>query len=198
MIISQSISIKISNNGKYWRSLGYGRCKQRDVINVLVEHLPPNSNKMVMATCDDCELQWEATYQSLNRNGKFHRCFSCARIEIAKHVDNSALIARSKLQSGENHPRWNPDKSAMDEYRSEVYKYTRLQPIELLNDFDKPRGLCGVKDAYQLDHIISIKEGFVAGIDAETIGDFANLRFIPWEQNLKKMSDYERSLKEGI
>jgi hypothetical protein len=44
-------------------------------------------------------------------------------------------------------------------YKREVWKITKMQPIHMLENFEKPRGLCGQKGAYQLDHITSIKKG---------------------------------------
>jgi len=76
-------------------------------------------------------------------------------------------------------------KSEFKKYRIEVNKHTNQQPITLLENYEK-RGLAGVAGAYHLDHVYSIKQGFINGIPASVVGDIRNLRFIPWEENIKK------------
>lgn len=71
-------------------------------------------------------------------------------------------------------------------YRREVNYITKKQPIHLLENYDKPRGKAGIEGAFQLDHIISIFEGFKSQISPEIIGNISNLQFIPWLDNLRK------------
>lgn len=75
--------------------------------------------------------------------------------------------------------------SAYQIYHKLVRYLTNKQDLKSLKYFNK-RGKCGVKGAYQLDHIIEISEGFVNNIDATIIADIKNLQFIPWEENIKK------------
>ena len=70
-------------------------------------------------------------------------------------------------------------------YKREVWRYTYKHPLETLEHWDK-RGKCGVEGAYQLDHIISINEGWSNKIPAEEIAKWENLRMIPWKDNLLK------------
>lgn len=70
-------------------------------------------------------------------------------------------------------------------YKREVWRYTYQHPLDTLDNWDK-RGRCGVDGAYQLDHIISINEGWVNQIPAEEIAKWENLRMIPWKDNLLK------------
>lgn len=74
-------------------------------------------------------------------------------------------------------------------YKQRVDDVTKRQPLHLLEHFEK-RGPTGKSGAYHIDHIISIRYGFHAGIDPEVIGDIKNLRFIPWRQNLIKSSKH--------
>ncbi len=76
--------------------------------------------------------------------------------------------------------------SEYKKYRRKVRQVTNKQPIHTLENYDKPRGKCGKRGAYQLDHILPIKLGFEWGIKPEQIGDINNLRFVPWEVNSKK------------
>ena len=53
-------------------------------------------------------------------------------------------------------------------YKREVWRYTYQNPLDTLDNWDK-RGKCGVEGAYQLDHIVSINEGWSNKILAEEI-----------------------------
>ena len=63
---------------------------------------------------------------------------------------------------------------------------TKKQSTYLLENSHKVRGLAGTKDGYQLDHIITIRDGFEQNINPHIIGNIRNLKFISWEENLKK------------
>lgn len=184
MIKSQKIEVTISNNAKFYVDLGFEKLKQGDKILVDVFCLPKNSNKQVEATCDECSFVFKRKLQSLSKNEK-HLCFQCSR-KSASNKNKGNTWGFTSLTKGENHPRWNPNKKEFAKYKAEVVSITRNQPIETLKNFEKPRGLCGVEGAYQLDHLISIKEGFEKQIPAHIIGNLSNLRFIPWEQNRQK------------
>ena len=71
-------------------------------------------------------------------------------------------------------------------YYREVRKITRKQNLTQLENYGKLIGLNGVPDAYQVDHIISIDEGFHNNIAPDIIGHITNLRIIPWKENLLK------------
>ena len=77
-------------------------------------------------------------------------------------------------------PKW---KKYKQKVWSRTYKELRNNPP--LPNFKK-RGRCGVKGAYQIDHVISIHEGFSRGIEPETIGAYSNLSMIPWKTNRTK------------
>jgi hypothetical protein len=77
------------------------------------------------------------------------------------------------------------------EYERIVNYYTKKQSINNLKNSDKKRGRCGDDGAYQLDHIISIKEGFDKKINPQIIGGIDNLQFIPWKENLLKSKKYK-------
>ena len=71
------------------------------------------------------------------------------------------------------------------QYRTNVLRITNQQPLHLLEHFEK-RGVNGQIGAYTLDHIISVKRGFIENIPAEKIGDISNLQMLPWEENITK------------
>ena len=189
MIISKYIEITISNQGKYYKSLGYPYLKQGTYLSVPVEDLPPNSNKKVEAKCDGCGKIWKATYQSLMKQGDYHHCYQCNRIHVGKIMDKTHITNLNKDQTGNNHPRWNENKDEFKAYGYQVRQLTEEIYVEnhiIINPMGKPRTLCGVEGGWQLDHIISIKYGFEHGIAPEEIAELDNLQMLPWELNRNK------------
>ena len=51
---------------------------------------------------------------------------------------------------------------------------------------------------FHLDHKFSIVEGFNQNIDPSIIGDIKNLKFIPWEENVKKRTKCSITINELI
>jgi hypothetical protein len=47
-------------------------------------------------------------------------------------------------------------------------------------------GLAGEPGAYHIDHVYSISNGFKNGISPLVVGNIANLKMIPWEENIEK------------
>ena len=77
--------------------------------------------------------------------------------------------------------------------RLDDYKRYKRAVILLTNKIDvsklpnsEKRGKCGTPNAYQLDHIQEISEGYILGISPNEIAHISNLQFIPWELNNKK------------
>ena len=71
-------------------------------------------------------------------------------------------------------------------YMREVINITEknLHMVEGYNP--SKRGRAGIKDAFQIDHIISIRKGFREGIPPSKIGHYSNLQFITWEENIAR------------
>ena len=76
--------------------------------------------------------------------------------------------------------RYPHERSAMHNYRVDVWRYTRAQPLELLPNFEKH------SPDWHIDHIISIRYGFDHNIPAEVIGNIDNLQIIPASANIEK------------
>ena len=57
---------------------------------------------------------------------------------------------------------------------------------EQINPNNHPRTLCGIENGYQLDHRVSIKWGFLHGVNPKVIGNVDNLQMLPWKENLTK------------
>ena len=68
-------------------------------------------------------------------------------------------------------------------YYAMVWEVTESQPLYILENSDK-RGW----KSYHLDHIYPISMGFKENISPEKIGNIKNLRFIYFEENIKKGS----------
>lgn len=189
MIIQQSVLVTYSNNKKYYISKGYLDLKQGSTVEIDINDLPLNSNKEVLCQCSVCSTNFKRSYQiakrSLTKCNKIF-CYNCSRKNVGKNMDTSNMIKASKKRIGKKHPRYNPNKDKFKLYASEVRKITKRQPLDLLDNYDKPRTICGIEGGYQLDHVVSIKEGFEKDIPAKYIGSLVNLKFVPWEENRKK------------
>jgi hypothetical protein len=85
--------------------------------------------------------------------------------------------------------RADPIYSDFKKYRNRVSVRTRKN-YELHESTINPNGLklgkCGVDGAYQIDHIITVRQGFEQGIPVEVIAAAENLRVIPWLENVQK------------
>ena len=90
-------------------------------------------------------------------------------------------------QTGELHPRWNPNKSEFQKYSSRVHWLTRKKK-EIWSKWENADkiGLCGKKNGYQLDHKVSIKYGFDNHIVPELIASIENLQIVSWQSNRQK------------
>ena len=103
---------------------------------------------------------------------------------ITRSVLNSFKI-RYKKTYGIEYDEYVKTLPAYLKFKKEVYFLTKKNDLKRLPNFEY-RGLCGVKGAYQLDHMYSILEGFKNGVESKIIANINNLEFIPWEENLKK------------
>lgn len=96
-----------------------------------------------------------------------------------------------KSRSKELSPRWNTNINHTEfrQYRNKVAVLTsktyKLYEKEI-NPNNYKRTKCGVLDGWQLDHIISVKEGYLNQISPEEIARKENLQMLPWLENLKK------------
>lgn len=192
MIISDKIEVTISNQGSYYRNLGYGDLKQGDKIFVKINDLPTNSNKKVVCSCDMCHTTFERQYQLLKKNKKLYEedlCNTCSRKTIGKKMDRTNIDLATKSRTGNKHPRWNDDKDELQSYGYKVRQAsekTYNENIDILNPKKHKRTLCGVENGYQLDHIISIKEGYERGVSVDEMSALNNLQLIPWKENRDK------------
>jgi len=197
MIIDDYVEITIvPANQKYWLGLGYdipkvgGRANVNGhhKLKVKVSDLPPKSNVRVRCKCDNCHVEYTNRYA---RTKDFNFCSDCHRVLIAIGNDYGKANKGKSLphMSGENHPRWNPDKKEFQEYANRVRwltEKTYRKNRSKINPKNYPRTLCGIEGGYQLDHKISVKEGFDKNITPEEIASVDNLQMLTWENNRTK------------
>lgn len=103
--------------------------------------------------------------------------------------------------TGETNPNWEgklnnlrPKKELDDEflaYKSECDKATYRSRYAMKREGVIPENTGKRKDQYQLDHIISFKQGYELGIDPKIIGGRSNLRWILGIENRTKWDRYQ-------
>ena len=69
-----------------------------------------------------------------------------------------------------------------------VNRITENQNLNLLKNFEK-RGHQRDKGTYTIDHIISVKYGFLNNIPPEVISNLSNLQMLPHSINSSKNTD---------
>jgi hypothetical protein len=126
--------------------------------------------------------------------GKFHSQ------ETKDQISNALLEQRDQIRATmEAKGRWIPLNELDDftVYKRLVWSETNKN-VHLIPNYDETkRGLCKINlDNYQVDHIISITNGFKLDIPPEILGSVLNLQFIPWRENLEKFSRSDMTIKE--
>ena len=198
MIISKFVKVKVSSsNYKYLKELGYnvrpvgaprwGYCCQE--IDMKVCHLKPRSQVKVLCRCESCDVEFIRKFSNVHHD----RCNSCIlKINVSNRMKGNTLGSINKgksnpKQTGELHPRWNPNKSEFQKYSSRVHWLTRKKK-EIWSKWENADkiGLCGKKNGYQLDHKVSIKYGFDNHIVPELIASIENLQIVSWQSNRQK------------
>ena len=191
MILSKTVKVQMRSKSSYYRALGY-QFRYNEIVDIAIDDLPKQSNKNIECSCDRCGTIFHRSYQMINRDRKLykeHLCYKCARVEVDKNTDRTTTIEATKTRCGKLHPRWNPNKSEYRKYANEVWRMTRynyIKHISEINPNDLPRKRCGVERGYQLDHRISVCQGFRENIDPAIIADASNLQMLSWECNRSK------------
>lgn len=128
-------------------------------------------------------LATDAAFVAARAKGSQKRKEGWCKTEHAKQV----AIGNLTWRYGKDHHNFNPNKTEFKAYLAEVTRITNKHDVRLISGY-KPdrRGRNGVQDAIQLDHVVSIKTGFINGIDPELIGHICNLEFVAWEENRSK------------
>lgn len=109
-------------------------------------------------------------------------------------------IRRATIESqfGICYNEWLEKQTEYQKYENKVWLVTKLQPIHTLKDYKKRGRLDLNKNAYYLDHRVSIFDGFKNNIPAEIVGNIKNLKFIPARKNCKKGYKSDKKLLEML
>jgi hypothetical protein len=101
---------------------------------------------------------------------------SVSRLAVEKQI-------QTKIDRGiYSHP---STKDEFELYRDEVRRLSEKNDLTILEGFSS-RGRAGIPGATHLDHIFSIKGGFMNNVPPEIIASICNLRFISYEENISK------------
>lgn len=117
--------------------------------------------------------------------------FNRPRTELEKQkIGKGVLNAYSNIRkSQETLGNWIPlkDIPEVKKYKREVWRLTN-QNVHLIENYDSSkRGRCSLtEDNWQVDHKLSITQGWLDGLSPEQMSHPANLQFIPWRDNLSK------------
>jgi len=109
---------------------------------------------------------------------------------IQKYTEKQkGSIRQGNYVRGCTHPNYNPKRTDFQRYRQQVAllseKNYKLYNDEI-NPQGHPRALMGVDGGWQLDHIISVYQGFNQNMPVNVIAGKDNLQMLPWEHNRKK------------
>ena len=88
------------------------------------------------------------------------------------------------------------DKDEYADYSKQVWFYTNLNDLTLLENYDKRGRLDLKKDAYHLDHNISMLFGFKNNVHPSIIGNMCNLQMVEAKENIKKSDSCHMTLGE--
>jgi hypothetical protein len=79
-----------------------------------------------------------------------------------------------------------PPEERDDFYRYKIVVTTLTERLRKKLNEGYCTGLAGESGAYHIDHMYSTSNGFKNGISPLIIGNIANLKMIPWEENIEK------------
>ena len=181
------------------RRLSPEQRKKMSETNLRRGILPPLTTKEYMASrnykffknCPRCNTQMKYTTQwrlveSIRKGTLCIRCRAivsdAGKYRITSEAVKKMRATKAGFVSWEEYLIMYPIKK---QYKAEVWRHTYKQSLNELENYDK-RGRMGVEGAYQIDHIISVDEGFKKGISAEKIGHISNIQILPWKENLEK------------
>lgn len=187
------IGKKTWNCGKNYTEL-YGEKKSEYIKSKISDKISGKNNPMFgkKHTEKSKELMRhkKENFVPWNKNKKFPGMFS----NHNRFGPNNAYVKHLLKEQNITYEEYEKKQGEFKCYRRMVTYITSLQPIHLLENYEK-RGKCGLMGKYNLDHIYPVYMGFKNKIPPEIIGDISNLRFIPWEENLTKSN---KILNESI
>ena len=106
-------------------------------------------------------------------------------LKIGWHNFETRMLQIARRNGYQTYQEYKDSLPAWKAYKIDVWRITNQQTFHILENFNK-RGVNGQTGAYTLDHIISIKKGFIENTPPEQIGHISNLQMLPWEENITK------------
>ena len=114
-----------------------------------------------------------------------------------KYYNNRPKQIATATKNGNITPPQDRDKFKL--YKHLVWKITEKNAKQTFTEEDlSKRGRCGTEGAVQLDHMLSLVDGFNKGILPYIMGSVFNIRLIPWKENLDKKQNSSITLEELI
>lgn len=108
---------------------------------------------------------------------------------VASYANAQTGVTRSKrikkIESDD------PIYNNIRQYRNRIAvrtKQTYESYKHIINPNNYTLGKAGIDGAYQIDHIMSVREGFIYSIPVELMSSVENLKVVPWQENLSKYS----------
>lgn len=147
----------------------------------------PSRMKRVNKTCPKCGSKFE-TIPSYNKRWCSISCWASDR--------NTSYMQSAKYRKSITKETTKPYKR----YCNRVHKLSNRvyeENKDVINPDNFPRTICGVDGGYQLDHVISVKDGYEQGISPEEMAVVENLRMLPWRENLAKGRRSDDSSKKN-
>lgn len=145
--------------------------------------------------CPSCSkvIYYSGNWHRKDADKKNSICNSCSAYKYKKTweyriKDEHIKQMRATKAGYDTFEEYMEDLPEKKKYHREVWRITYQQDLESFENYEK-RGRCGVEGAYQIDHIISIDEGYKKSIEPEVIGDISNLQMLRWEDNLSKSNN---------
>lgn len=191
MIISKTVDLTIKSKRPlgFWRKNGFPGLKLGETISVSLDSLPFHTRIQVLYRCDSCGKEKLAMYGNVSQKPT-HLCHDCSQSNKCSHMNKTR--PKDYFPKGKEHWNWNPNRQVSRDFYYYAKRVRRITEEtyskykDRLNPNNHPRTRCGVEGGYQLDHKISVKWGFLHGLNPKIVGSLDNLQMLPWKHNLLK------------
>jgi hypothetical protein len=132
--------------------------------------------------------QWNAGKRMTDKWHEHYRQKNWGSVIRNKKISEKLKEHTAKRLGYESWQHWYDTLPGRKRYYYNVWQLTE-QVVHMIPGYDPElRGIAGKEGAYQVDHIISIADGYRRSIPPEEIAELENLQFIPWRDNLMKGS----------
>lgn len=129
---------------------------------------------------------WESKFHESNQKAKNTCLLKYGSESFLSSDIGKEKIRKSLVKSG----RWSDikDKDEFEKFKRKVQAVTRSQDLSNLENIEKRANHAFNKEAWHLDHKISIIDGYKNSISTEIIGHIDNLQMLEYKENISKHS----------